>query len=140
MKVWGAHPSDGGDVDDASGALSAHVWKDGLGHPHEAEDVDVEDALVLGDRAFSDGTRVAESGVVDQDVDAAERLDHLLDHRGDRRVADNSARGAGDGRVLEHLEPPRTRASETALPTGWVIDSGSSVLDVGEDFGQSEML
>ena len=36
--------------------------------------------------------------------------------------------------------PARTRASETALPTGWVIDSGSSVLDLGEDFGQSEML
>jgi hypothetical protein len=59
------------------------VRQDRLGHAHEAEDVDVEDALVLGDGAFLNGARVAQAGVVDQDVDAPEPVDHLLDHGAD---------------------------------------------------------
>ena len=39
----------GRDVDDTSASLGAHVRQDGLRHPDEAEDVDVEDALGLGD-------------------------------------------------------------------------------------------
>ena len=116
------------------------MFKDGLGHPHEAEDIDVDDALVLGDRAFLDGTRVAESGVVDQDLDAAERLDHCWTTAATDASLTTQPVALVTGASSGIWNPARTRASETALPTGWVIDSGSSVLDVGEDFGQSEML
>ena len=52
----GGEPGHGGDVDDAPAALGAHVRQDGLRHPDETEDVDVEHALVLSDREFLGGT------------------------------------------------------------------------------------
>jgi hypothetical protein len=61
-------------------SLGAHVRQDRLRHADEAEEVDVEDALVLGDGAFLGGTRGAGAGVVDQDVEPPEPLDHVSDH------------------------------------------------------------
>ena len=60
--------------------LGAHVRQDRLGHPHDAVDVDVEDVLRLGDRELLGGAGGADAGVVDQDVDVPEPVDHLLDH------------------------------------------------------------
>jgi hypothetical protein len=99
--------------------LSAHVRQDRLGHPHDAVDVDVEDVLRLPDGELLGGAVGADAGVVDQDVDAPEPVDHLLDHRGDRFVAGHvevevgHPGGRGDSRGVaggsDHLE---TRAGE----------------------------
>src|SRR5207249_5699618 len=61
--------------------------QDGLRHADEAEEVDVEDALVLSDGTFLGGTRCTGTCIVDQDVEPPESLDHAPDHRADRLVA-----------------------------------------------------
>src|SRR5205085_704974 len=82
----GDEPEHGRDVDDASTRLGAHVRQDGLRHADEAEEVDVEDALVLSDGTFLGGTRCTGTCIVDQDVEPPEPLDHAPDHRPDRLV------------------------------------------------------
>jgi hypothetical protein len=82
----GGDPEDGRDVDDASATLGAHVRQDGLRHADEAKDVDVEDPLVLCDRNLLGSTRCADPGIVDEDVESPEPLDHPLDDGGDRLV------------------------------------------------------
>ena len=82
----GEEADHGREVDDASASLSAHEGQDGLCHAHHAEDVDVEDLLVLREGAFLNGTDCAHAGVVDQDVNPPELVDHLLDRGGDRLV------------------------------------------------------
>ena len=54
----------------------------GARQAHDAEDVDVEDALPLVDRVLLDRALRADAGVVDQHVDAAE----VRDRRGDGGV------------------------------------------------------
>jgi hypothetical protein len=83
----GGDPEDGRDVDDASATLGAHVRQDGLRHTDDTEDVDVQDALGLGDGVLLHGARRADARVVDQDVDAPEPVDHLCDRSGGRVVA-----------------------------------------------------
>jgi hypothetical protein len=62
----GDEPDDGGDVDDAPAPLGAHVRQNRLRHPEHAENVNVEDPLVLRDGAFLGGSTRAEPGVVDR--------------------------------------------------------------------------
>jgi hypothetical protein len=79
-----------------------------------AEDVDVEEPLGLGDGAFLGGTGGTGTRIVDQDVQAPEPLDHLLDHGGDRLVTghveikERHPVGRGDSRGVaagsDHLE------------------------------------
>ncbi len=59
----------------------AHVREDRLRHPDEPEEVDIEDALVLGDGAFLGGPGCAGARVVDQHVEPPESLDHAPDRR-----------------------------------------------------------
>ena len=47
--------------------------QDGPGHADQADDVDVEDALRLGDGAFPGGAGGAGTGVAGQDIDAPDR-------------------------------------------------------------------
>ena len=111
----GDEPGDGGDVDDAPAALGAHVRQDRLGHPDDAEDVDVDDLLVLRDGELLGGACGADAGVVDQDVHPAEPRDHVLDRgghggvAGDVEVQERQARRAGDAGCVaarpDHLEP-----------------------------------
>ena len=61
--------------------------QDSLRHADETEEVDVEDALVLGDGAFLGGTRCTCARIVDKDVDPSEPLDHAADQRANRLVA-----------------------------------------------------
>ena len=60
--------------------------QDSLRHADDAEDVDVKEALGLYDRVFLRSTCRADAGVVDQDVEAPEALDYLLNHAGYRPV------------------------------------------------------
>jgi hypothetical protein len=83
----GKEADHGGEVDDASASLSAQVRQDGLGHAHHTEDVDVEHVLGLRDGDFLNGADCAHAGVVDQDVEPPEPLDHLPDRGRDRRIA-----------------------------------------------------
>jgi hypothetical protein len=52
-------------------------------HPHQAEDVGVEDFSGLVDRTLFTGADRADACVVDQDVDPTEPLDHLVDQGAD---------------------------------------------------------
>ena len=107
-------------------SLGAHVRQDGLGHADDAEDVDVEDALVLCDGAFLGGARCADTGVVDQDVDPPEPLDHLLDHGADRlvtghvEVEERHTVARGDSRGVaarsDHLETRFDQRERGRLP------------------------
>ena len=68
---------DRGEVDDPAGAARDHL----LGHRADQLDrrfqVDAQDALALFLGVVVDGNRVLHAGVVDQDVDLAERIDQL---------------------------------------------------------------
>ena len=107
-------------------ARGAHVRQDRLRHPDEAEDVDVEDALVLGDGALLGGAGCADAGVVDQDVDPPEPLDHVPDRRADRLVAgdveveERHTGERGDARRLparaDHLETGRDEGGRGRPP------------------------
>ncbi|MCY1524804.1 hypothetical protein D9M68_597580 [compost metagenome] len=69
------------DVDDAAGALAAHVRQHRAGNVEQAEDVGRVDALDFGGAGFLHRAEDAVAGVVQQDVDAAEALDALGDRR-----------------------------------------------------------
>src|SRR5207237_10402020 len=57
------------DVDDPTISRGAHVREYRLRHPDEPEEVDIEDALVLSDRAFLRGPGCAGARVVVQSVE-----------------------------------------------------------------------
>src|SRR5436305_601367 len=76
----------GRDVDDASTSLSTHLRQDSVRHADDAEDVDVKEPLSLYDRVLLRSTSRANTGVVDQDVEAPEPLDYPLNHAGHRPV------------------------------------------------------
>src|SRR5206468_3634994 len=78
----------GADVYDSPAPLTSHVGYDGARHPHDAEEVRVEDRASLFDRAFlrSRGAGT-EARVVHEEVDAAFGADHLRDGGFDRRIA-----------------------------------------------------
>jgi hypothetical protein len=92
--------------------LLAHLRHDGARHPHEPEEIGVEDRTRLLHRAFfRAGGRNPEAGVVDQQVDAALALHQLLD-RGVHRVVAVHVQG-------QHLEGP-SAARGTAAAAGAV--------------------
>jgi hypothetical protein len=55
------------------------VWQGLFHHAHAAEDVGVDGRFGLRDGAFVGRAHRADAGVVDQDVDPPEPLDHLPD-------------------------------------------------------------
>ena len=58
----------------------AHVGDDGQGHPHDPEEVRVEDLLGLLDRAFLRTTdRDVEAGVIHQQIEAPSALNDCSD-------------------------------------------------------------
>ena len=74
-------PGDGGDIDDAPGALLDHRALDGLDEIEGALEIRIDDhvPILLG---HAHGKAIAgEAGVVDQDVDAGEIGEDLLDER-----------------------------------------------------------
>lgn len=54
-----------------------------VGHPHDTEDVDVEEPLRLGDRILFTGSGKPHAGIVDQDIYPSELGDHRVDCGGD---------------------------------------------------------
>ena len=76
---------DGCDVDDPSGAGSAHVRQHELAHPRQPEHVDLELAPGHLDGDVLDRTEDRVAGVVDEDVDAAVLGDDIVDE-GHHRV------------------------------------------------------
>ena len=57
MNGWGMNPRMDETLMIASASLGAHLRQDGLRHADHAEDVDVEDALVLRDGGFLGSAR-----------------------------------------------------------------------------------
>ncbi len=104
----------------------AHVREDRLRHPDEPEEVDIEDALVLGDGAFLGGPGCAGARVVDQHVEPPEPLDHAPDRGADRLVTGHveiEERDAVDwsdaGRLparADHLETGRDEGEGGCIP------------------------
>ena len=71
-----------GDVDDVAAALLLEERGERVAPARHAEQVDVDDALPVGDRLDVDAATRRDPGVVDEDVEAAP----LLAHPGQRRV------------------------------------------------------
>ena len=74
--------ADGGDVDDRGGAFirdAEHVRKGGSSGVEGGEEVGCHGAAIGGERLVFDGTDLDDSGVVDEDVDAAEVGDGVID-------------------------------------------------------------
>jgi hypothetical protein len=63
-------------VDDATLAAPPHRRQHGVGHAHDAEQIDVEQSLHLCDRGFLGAAKQADTGIVDQQVDAAGLSQH----------------------------------------------------------------
>ena len=94
--------------------------------PDDPEEVDVEDALGLGDGAFLGGTRCTGSRIVDQDVEPPEPLDHAPDHCADRlvtghiQVEERHPVALGDTRCVsarsDHLETGLDERERGGLP------------------------
>src|SRR5262245_45322170 len=89
------------DVDDAAAALALHDRRRGLGAKHRPGEVDVEDLgpFLVGEVVeVLKADRLVVGGIVDQDVEPAEALDHVVDQAlhlvapshvtGERRRAD----------------------------------------------------
>ncbi len=70
----------GGHIDDAAPPLGQHVWQAVFGAEERAgkHDTDQKVPLLLG--KLVDRSDVLEPGVVDQDVELAERLNRRVDH------------------------------------------------------------
>ena len=84
----GEFAADGGDVDDG-GAIAAglsgsfeHVREGGVGGVEGGEEVGGHGAAVGGEGLVFDGADLDDAGVVDEDVDAAEVLDGVIDEAG----------------------------------------------------------
>src|SRR6266702_6657209 len=77
---------DRADVDDLAGALAAHAGEYGLDHTHYAKDVGVEQRLRLVDARFLDGTDQIDTGIVDQNVNAASAAAHVFNAGLDRSL------------------------------------------------------
>src|SRR6185437_13777891 len=77
----GEPPADGRDLDDVAAALGAQHGQRGLGDVHDAEQVGVDLCAEVVERDVLDRREVGVAGIVDHDVDPAERLDACL-HRG----------------------------------------------------------
>lgn len=75
----GGLADDGGDIDDLAAALAFHVGDGGLGAVEEGEDVGVEEGLHVGRGDFVEAAVLAEAGVVDEDIEAAEVGDGVVD-------------------------------------------------------------
>src|ERR1700740_1395281 len=101
----------GANVDDATILLAAHMRHDSPGHPDYPKEVRIEDRLGLLDRAlFRTRWSDPEAGVIDEKVNAAFQLHHLLDSSIDRFLL-----GHVEG---QHLERSLTGRGYT--PTGSV--------------------
>ena len=97
-----------GDVDDPAALGLEHRPGHGLDHVEGAEQVRLEDLAPVLDRHPHDQVVAGDAGVVDQDVDLAERLEDWLDHRLGRLRA-----------ARRHPGPPaprRPRPSTSAVP------------------------
>lgn len=83
QKVWdGDFTSDGGDVDDGGGAIvrdTEHVRKHSLRGVESSEEVGGHGATVGGEGLVLDRADLDDAGVVDQDIDAAEVGDGVVD-------------------------------------------------------------
>src|SRR5438067_8511691 len=100
--------------------------QDGLRHTDEAEEVDVEDALVLSDGTFFGGTGCTGTRIVDQDVEPPEPLDHAPHHRANRlvtghvEVEERYPVAPGDTRCVparsDYLETGRDERERGCLP------------------------
>jgi len=105
---------DGRNINDVAAALFLHEAGDLLGQHPDAADVDVEELIPLFQRKFQRGRAPGRSGVVYQNVDAAELLDGFPEHgvhrvflghvAGDRRRFHLVGRGKLGGRGFEILD------------------------------------
>jgi hypothetical protein len=90
----------GAHLDDVSGFPLAEVRQEGAQHGGGSEEVGLEGRAVFGIRRFLDGSNQAAAGVVDEDIDAAELGDRLLDEAGEGVLLGNvegqDAQGVGD--------------------------------------------
>jgi hypothetical protein len=73
----------------------AHRRQHGVGHAHDAEQVDVEQGLNLADRGLLGAAQQADPGVVDQDIDPAGLCEHGRDEGIDRLIVGHVARQHG---------------------------------------------
>src|SRR4029450_2179211 len=104
-----AQPRNRGDIDDAAAALSLHHGGNGLGDQHRAGQVDVDDLgpFLVGEVVeILERDRLVVGGIVDQDVEPAEALHHVVDHAL-HLVALGDVAGEGGGADLVLLEAPR---------------------------------
>jgi hypothetical protein len=83
--------ADRGDLEEVARALLAQDREHGLGHVDHAVEVGVDLRLEVVERDVLDGGEVAVAGVVDHDVQAAERGDRFLDGASDGRVVSAQA-------------------------------------------------
>src|SRR5262245_7541759 len=95
--VQGQSPGDGGQVDDVPAPPLSHSGQHGLGHPCQAEEIDLQHPVELLLLALLDRSEVADAGVVHQDVDTAE-------------VLLSAAHSLGDLDGVGDVQPQRERA------------------------------
>src|SRR2546421_3076150 len=96
----------GGDVDDPPPAAftRTRALQPAAGHPEHAVEIDVDEPFPRLVRQLVGGSAAPHTGVVDQDVDAAELADGAVEQRVDARLVphvDDVSAGAGQPGVLE---------------------------------------
>jgi hypothetical protein len=95
-------------VDDQARSAREHPWQHGQRQPHRGKEVDPHDILDLVGLQGGDGPPFRDGGIVDQHIDAAERLPgahrQLAERRGVGQVGDPHCRSwRGSAAVGEHL-------------------------------------
>jgi hypothetical protein len=90
-QVWcGYDTKDRADIDDAPFAALTHRRQHRVGHPDDAEQIDVEQGLHLGDRGLLRAADQTDTGVVDQQVDPS-------------GLRENARNECVDGTVVGHV-------------------------------------
>ena len=108
---------DGADVDDAAAARGAHVREHLAGAADQREELDVEvgDPVLVGERLEGAGVRAA--GVVDEEVDPAERLGGARDEVPDLLgIGDVGRLRVGERPAPRPRPGPRPRSGSRSRP------------------------
>lgn len=96
---------DGRDVDDGSAPLLPHVRQDELRQPGQAEDINLQLPAGFFDGHVLDGAEGAVTGIVDQDVDPALRLQDGGDTGLHRSLVRHIQRQRHDAEFAQRLHP-----------------------------------
>src|ERR1700758_4104811 len=114
-------------------------WEHGPAHPHQADDVDVEDALPLGVVVGFDATLGGDAGVVDKNVESPEAMFGLTERGCYGSVVGDVCLNADqvDGQSVRSEVQARDACAAISQPGGdGQADPGRSTSDDGAEPGE----